>query len=108
MPDHVHLVIRKHRDQAEDMIAHFQEATRALIRGNPNGQHGPEHPVWGGPGWKVFLNSQDDIRRTIYYVEQNPVKMGRPVQAWHFVKPYDGWLPGRGPAKPQAEGGVLR
>ncbi len=108
MPDHIHLVIRKHRDQAEDMIAHFQDATREAIRANLGGHHGPEHPVWGGPGWKVFLNTQKDIRRTVYYVEQNSVKIGRPIQGWPFVKPYDGWLPGRGPAKPQANGGPLR
>ncbi len=28
MPDHVHLVIRKHRDQAEIMIHHLQDASR--------------------------------------------------------------------------------
>jgi len=108
MPDHAHLVLRKHRDQAEEMIANFQETTRTMVRENPRGQHGPEHPVWGGPGWKVFLNSQEDIRRTIDYVEQNPVKIGRPMQDWPFVKPYDGWLPGRGAAKPQASGGLRR
>jgi hypothetical protein len=31
MPDHVHFVIRKHRDQAEDMIDIFQEESRMKL-----------------------------------------------------------------------------
>src|SRR5688572_27904014 len=33
MPDHIHMVIRKHKHLAEEMIEHFQKASRiALIR----------------------------------------------------------------------------
>src|SRR5438045_10 len=59
------------------------------------GRRAATHPVWGGKGWRGFLFTVADIRRTIAYIEQNPVKAGRPAQAWPFVKPYDGWLPGR-------------
>lgn len=89
MPDHVHIVIRKHRDQAEDMIAHLQQASReALKRG---GKRPVSHPVWGGAGRKAFLDSPDDVRRTIRYVEENPTRISRPRQASPFVKPYDNW-----------------
>jgi len=91
MPDHVHLLIRKHRDKAEDMITHLQERSQKMMRE----QTGSEHPVWGGPGWKVFLDTRPDMERIVRYVEQNPVKMGRPIQRWAFVKAYDGWLPGQ-------------
>lgn len=100
MPDHVHLVIRKHRDKAEQMIEHLQETSRHVLQL----ASWSEHPVWGGPGWKVFLNTRDNISRTIRYVEQNPVKIKKPIQAWAFVKSYDGWLPGCAPAKPLADG----
>jgi REP element-mobilizing transposase RayT len=100
MPDHVHLLIRKHRDRAEVMIEHLQDASRAVIQA----QIGKEHPVWGGPGWKVYLDSQDDVTRTIRYIEQNPIKIGQPFQSWNFVAKYDGWLPGTVRiAKPQAK-----
>ncbi len=99
MPDHVHLVIRKHRDKAEQIIEHLQDASRTALQNDSQGKH----PVWGGPGWKVFLNTRDDISRTIHYVEQNRVKIGKAVQAWPFVNRYDVWLPGCAPAKPQAE-----
>lgn len=91
MPDHVHMVIRRHRDHAEDMIEHLQNDSRlALLDAKYRESN---HPVWGGPGWKVFLDTPDDIRRTIRYVEENPIKIRWPVQQWDFVTPYDGWLP---------------
>jgi REP element-mobilizing transposase RayT len=91
MPDHVHALIRKHRDRAETMIERLQEASRAkLIEA---GRRSPTHPVWGGPGWKVFLYTADDLRRIARYIQDNPIKAGRPQQQWGFVKQYDGWMP---------------
>jgi REP element-mobilizing transposase RayT len=105
MPDHVHLLVRKHRDLAEAMIAHLQQASRGMVLGL--GRRAAEHPVWGGPGWKVYLSSREDAVRTVRYIEENPPKAGHPPQHWPFVKEYDGWLPGQvqivRKAKPQAE-----
>ena len=89
MPDHVHLCIRKHRDLAEDMILKFQVASGDAVRGLAS--RAGNHPVWGGGGWKVFLDSVEDIERTVGYVERNPVKMRMPEQVFPFVTPYDGW-----------------
>lgn len=91
MPDHVHLLIRRHRDHAETMIEALQQTTRqALIEA---GNRTLTHPVWAGPGWKVFLNTPEDIVRVIKYMRDNPVKAGRPPQSWPFVQPYEGWMP---------------
>ncbi|MBY0523102.1 MAG: hypothetical protein K2R98_06870 [Gemmataceae bacterium] len=104
MPDHVHIVIRKHRHEAEDMITALREASRAEVdvsRLLPMG-----HPVWScGAGWKVFLDHPSEVRRTIHYVEQNPTKIGLPRQFWPFVKPYDDWPlhPGHSPNSPYAQ-----
>ncbi len=102
MPDHVHVLIRKHRDRAEEMIADLQAASRAALREHE--LRPPDHPVWGGPGWKVFQDHPDDIRRTIPYIEGNPIKIGLPAQSWAFVKEYDGWPlhPGHSPNSPYA------
>ena len=54
MPDHVHLLIRKHKHKAEEMIENFQTHSRLRLRAL--GSRKPNHPVWGGPGWKVFLD----------------------------------------------------
>lgn len=92
MPDHVHALIRKHKHRAETMIENLQAASKeALVTAL---RRTPEHPVWGGPGWKVFLNTQDDIRRIVRYIDDNPRKGRLPDQHWDFVTPYDGWMPG--------------
>ena len=89
MPDHVHVLIRKHRRTAEQMIEDLQNGSRERLR--ELGLRAADHPVWGGPGWKVFQHTPDDIERTIRYISDNPVKMRRPRQQWEFVREYDGW-----------------
>ena len=101
MPDHVHLVIRKHKDSAEEMADSLKEQSRQdLIKA---GKRSPAHPTWiVGHGWKVFLDNPDEIRHTIRYVERNPLKIRLPAQSWEIVKPYDGWPlhPGYSPNSP--------
>jgi len=117
MPDHVHLVIRKHRDLGEAMIEKMQTLSRERLV--QVGVREKRHPVWTRGGWKVFLDHPDEVRRTIKYVENNPVKRRLPVQRWSWVTPYDDWPlhhghspdspmfepsapPAATPAKPQA------
>jgi REP element-mobilizing transposase RayT len=89
LPDHVHLVIRKHRDRAEQMIENLQQSTRLrLSREN----FIPErHPLWTQGGWRGFLNSPQRVRTVIRYIESNPLRAGLPQQEWGFVREYDGW-----------------
>jgi len=102
LPDHVHLVIRKHRHKAEDMIESLQAASRLRLRSA--GLRPPEHPVWATGGWKGFLDRPDAVRRTIAYIEDNPAKQRLPRQTWPFVVAYDGWPmhPGHDPNSPYA------
>lgn len=103
MPDHVHILIRKHRDQAEDMMGNLRNSS--LLALTERGFGGMGHPVWtGGLGWKVFLDHPDEIRRTIRYIQNNPIKGGLGPQVWEFVKEYDGWPlhPGHNPNSPWA------
>jgi REP element-mobilizing transposase RayT len=104
MPDHVHILIRKHKHLAEDMMDRLKEASRARLCAA--GHRPPDHPVWtAGGGWKVFQYHPDDIRRTIGYIERNPLPLGLPRQEWPFVIPYDGWPlhPGHSPNSPYAK-----
>ena len=100
MPDHLHVVMRKHRDRAEDMIENLKDAAReALSRKRllPEG-----HPLWsGGGGWKVFLEHPDEVRRTIGYVERDPKR----PQRWSYVTAYNGWPlhSGHSPHSPYAK-----
>jgi REP element-mobilizing transposase RayT len=91
MPEHVHLLVSRHEDRAERMIAEFQEKSReALIAA---GWRAGNHPVWGGPGWKVFQSTPQQMQSTARYVEDNPRERGQPAQQWDFVQPYDGRIP---------------
>jgi REP element-mobilizing transposase RayT len=104
MPDHVHLVIRKHKDSAECMADKLKEESRnRLIKAD---RRAPTHAVWiVGHGWKVFLDHPDEVRHTIRYVEHNPLKIGLPSQSWAFITLYDGWPlhPGHSPNSPYAQ-----
>ena len=100
MPDHVHLLIRKHRDLAEEMIEKIQSLSRKRLVAS--GVRELEHPTCTRGGWKVFLDHPDEVRRTIRYIEQNPIKARLSAQNWSFVKAYDDWPlhPGHSPNSP--------
>jgi REP element-mobilizing transposase RayT len=91
MPDHVHLLIRRHREMGHEMIAAFQaDSGAAMIAKHRRGE---DHHVWGGPGYAVYQDSREDMERVVRYVEENPTKAGLPEQHWDFVQTYDGWVP---------------
>jgi REP element-mobilizing transposase RayT len=90
MPDHVHVILRKHRDDAETMMEHLKQHSADALRQSEALPR--NHPVWsGGNGWKVFLYHPDDVERTIRYMNKNPCQSRIPDQSWEFVKPYDRW-----------------
>lgn len=89
MPDHLHLVIRKHKHRAETMILNLQAASH--LRLNDAGVVDPRHPIWTQGGWKSFLDNPAAVRSAIRYVEENPKKSALQPQSWPFVTPYDGW-----------------
>jgi len=104
MPDHVHILIRKHKHPAERMMESLQSASRAAIV--ETDRWPSDHPVWtGGGGWTVYLDHPDDVQRTIRYIERNPSEINLPPQRWAFVMAYDGWPlhPGHNPNSPYAK-----
>jgi len=98
LPDHVHLVVRRHRYDAEVMIQQFKgNATMRLNKDKLHPLAGfaeagrPAPSPWGERGWKVFLDSEADIWRAIRYVENNPLKERKQKQQWSFVTAFDGF-----------------
>jgi len=97
MPDHVHLVVHKHHFDPNELIACLQRAaTRQL---NNEGLHPlREYPhangklptPWTKKGWKIFLDTEKDMRWAIDYVERNPPDAGLCRQHWSCVEPYEG------------------
>jgi len=89
LSNHVHMVIRRHRDDALVMWEAVADATRAELCSLDDVGH--EHPVWAARPYKVFLRTPDEVRRRVDYVAANPIKEGLPPQAYAFVQSYDNW-----------------
>jgi REP element-mobilizing transposase RayT len=95
LPEHAHLVVARHEHQAEQIAGHLKgRATQqlALEDLHPLAQcRQPDGTVpspWARKGWSVFLHTDERIREAIEYVEENPLKEGKPRQRWSFVVPY--------------------
>jgi hypothetical protein len=95
LPEHVHLVVQRHRNLGEQIIGHFKtRATQQLVAAglHPFLHHrrpaGSVPPAWGSRGWRVYLDSVEAILRAIAYVQDNPAKQGEPRQAHAYVTPY--------------------
>jgi hypothetical protein len=92
----MHLVVRRHRDDAVTIWKTIADATRTRLREFMD--VGAEHPVWAARPYKVFLGTEREVRTRVTYVEDNPAKEGLAPQAYDFVVAYDGW-PYRGRPK---------
>lgn len=96
LPDHAHLVLARAERPIEETARRLKAA--ATKRLAAEGMHplagfatasGKLPKPWTRGEWKVFLDSPDDVRRAVRYVEDNPVKAGMPRQRWSFVVPYE-------------------
>jgi REP element-mobilizing transposase RayT len=95
MPDHFHILVARHHYDIEIVANHMKgEATKKLLaeeihpfqqQRKPNGD---VPPCFGRKWWVVYLFSEEDILRTIRYVENNPIRAGLKPQKWPFVVPY--------------------
>jgi REP element-mobilizing transposase RayT len=96
LPNHVHLVIGRHSSQVEQLVNFLKgEATKSLVAEDLHpfaecaAPSGKIPNCWAAGQWKVYLDSVEDITRSIQYVEANPIKEGKPAQRWPFVVPFD-------------------
>jgi hypothetical protein len=89
MSNHMHMCIRKHRDLDDLIWSKVAEATAEALR--IHFRSPPDRHFWADRPYSVFLETPDDVRRVIAYIEQNPEKEGLARQTWDFVKPYNNW-----------------
>ena len=96
LPDHVHFVVGRFRLSIERICEQLKGAATAQM--NREDRHPfADQPYrndrlptpWARKGWWVYLNSVVDIRRSIRYVNENPVRAGLRSQRWSFVSPYE-------------------
>jgi len=97
LPEHVHLVIARHRYKVEQIVNLLKgEATRQLRKESlhPLAEHaaaGKRPPTcWAESCWKVFLDDDEAIENAIRYVENNPEKEGKPRQRWLCTTAFTG------------------
>lgn len=96
MPQHVHLVVARGQRMIEQVIGHLKARATQRLRGeNLHPLTSDQTPSGSVPspwtqrkGWTVYLNSSEDITRSIRYVEDNPLREGLPRQRWSFVTPF--------------------
>ena len=96
LPEHVHAVVARHRFKVEYIVGLLKgEATKQLKREqvHPLAAHSNGTTVpspWADRCWRVFLDSEEAIENAIHYVNENPIKEGKPLQTWSFVTPFAG------------------
>ena len=93
LPEHVHMIITRHRYKIEYAINLLNgAASRELVSDklHPFAAHSREGErlpnMWARGQWKVFLNSQENIAQAVQYIEDNPLKEGKSRQKWGFVR----------------------
>jgi REP element-mobilizing transposase RayT len=89
LSNHIHLVIRRHRDDALRMWHTFANAIRLRLR--EFSEIDDRHPVLSDRPYKVFLRNPHEVRTRVVYVERNPEKEGLRPQHWDFVIEYNNW-----------------
>jgi REP element-mobilizing transposase RayT len=95
LPEHVHLVLGRHTYRVEQMVRMLKAGASSQLAAD--GRHplaawpqpdGSLPTPWARDCWKVFLDSAEDVFRSVRYVENNPLKEGKRPQSWPFVVPY--------------------
>jgi hypothetical protein len=85
-------VLARHRLSVESLANHLKgAATSRLIEEQLHPQTPHQAKLRRPPKafargqWKVFLDDEADVARSINYVNQNPEREGLPAQRWSFV-----------------------
>ena len=101
LPEHVHLIVARHTFKVEQIVGLLKgEATKQLRSESlhPLAEyrvHAGNAPTpWNSRCWRVYLDNEDAIDAAIQYVQENPIKEGKPAQSWPLVTPFAGLEPG--------------
>jgi REP element-mobilizing transposase RayT len=102
MKNHMHLVIRRHRDDYQTMFWNFANAAAEALRAYSPLNLEPNHPIFAQRPYSSYCYTPEDLSDRIGYVNENPQKEGLPPQQYDFITPYDNWPHNkRAPNSPQ-------
>ena len=95
LPEHVHVVVARHRWRIERIVGHLKARATHFLRCDGlhplaawAGADGAAPSPWGRRAWHVYLDDPLDVARAIRYVRDNPAKEGKRRQNWSFVTPF--------------------
>ncbi|MBN1553655.1 MAG: hypothetical protein JXA11_02835 [Phycisphaerae bacterium] len=89
LSNHVHVLIRKHRTKAEEIIGFLKKAGRDALHEMKLVPQ--DHPVFNADRCHLYKNSVEEMRTCIRYIERNYQKHRLPKIPCDFISPYDDW-----------------
>lgn len=94
LPEHVHVVVVADRLKSKAVLGHLKREASLALKvetlhpfQDDYQTNGILPTCWARGYWKVFLDTRQSVDRAIRYVEENPLKEGKPKQRWSFVVP---------------------
>ncbi|MBT5020607.1 MAG: hypothetical protein HON04_17885, partial [Planctomicrobium sp.] len=93
LPQHLHCVAISKTMQAEDIEEQMKRyGSNTLTRSGLHPMYsyrdqnkGRIPSIWAEGHWAVYIDSEQQLKSAIHYVEQNPIKEWKPRQHWSFV-----------------------
>jgi hypothetical protein len=86
---HIHVLVRRHRLQGEEILRMLREAAREHLIGPMLAPSG--HPIFSADRCVIHKSDPGAVRACIDYINENFPKHRLPVQRYPFVTAYDGW-----------------
>lgn len=87
--NHAHLLVRRHRMKATEMIEALKTASREALA--TQGRVSRKHPVWSQDPYVAYKDTTAAVRAAVQYIGGNFAKHRLDPQAWDFVVPYNNW-----------------
>jgi REP element-mobilizing transposase RayT len=95
LPDHVHVVVVAARLKSKAVLGHLKREGSLALKVDSLHPYQKEFAstgilptCWARGCWKVFLDTEEAVQRAVRYVEENPMKEGKPRQRWSFIVPF--------------------
>jgi len=89
LSNHAHLLIRKHRLNADQLVGVFKDAGRRVIGERRLAPE--EHPIFSADSCHVFKSDVRSVRVCIDYIQSNHAKHRLQPVPCSFVIPYNDW-----------------
>jgi len=87
MPNHAHIMLRPYDGHS---LAGIMKRVKGISARKINLLRGQSGTVWQGDYFDRYIRDEDDFRRKLLYIEENPVKTGlvKDAGSWRFSSAY--------------------